>query len=595
MKKIIISLGVVLAAIASCTKFVEDAPMTFANVATPEIAVSEVKDSSFVATVTPKEGTTYYTYLITKGAAKPLDAQNLLTLGYEDNAVKVKVADEFGVVSEVPLSGCSNITDEPTVTVEAYDLMPNTAYTVYAVATNSQGKVSEIISQEVKTTDSIIPQIVLDKNGIPEVDDSELADGALTFSYNDPVELTEAFKAGTAVIKAHYYGENTAAPDAQGNYICSPALMEEVIPVDSVSVDGNDVTVRLVSRIPGAFVLLGIDEGVVENELKAVNAESKDGIVYLDSSNKYAPATTGVGARFETEEWEFYLPLDEKEERWPSDTTVYFSNYATDAMTFVADTLAAPEVNVAVKAVSNSTTIEVVYHEDGGRKISNQSSAYKVTGNVLNVGFAEEPKYGAYVSISIAAGDFEDLWGNPNAAYTNVDEEEGIYGNWFYSYGYEVADFCGTYKFEYYTYYQGASLLTDAAVVIAPDPEVENGVIVYDLLKDTQCVHDLDTWTPLPYTKTTGVVNLHNGAMNLEPFVIGTGTRVKDGVTVFDSYVAAMTNTGTLDFQMPAVGTIDLTDYIFAYCNGYTTWDQIMPGRLTKTADSYEYNEPATE
>ncbi len=445
MKKIIISLGVALVAIASCTKFVEDTPVTFSDVAAPEVTSSEIKDSSFVATVTPKEGTTYYTYLVTKGAAKSLDAETLLTLGYKSDAVKVKVADEFGVVTEVPLSGSSNKEKEPTVTLEAYDLLPNTVYTVYAVATNSQGKVSAVTATEVTTTDSTLPLLVTDKYGVPTVDDSALAEGALTFSYNDPVKLTEAFKAGEAVIRASYMAVNAAAPDAQGNYIC-PSLVDEVIPVDSVSVDGNDVTVKLVSRIPGSFVLLGVDAGVVENELKAVNAESKNGVVYLDPNNKYAPATTGIGARFETEEWEFYLPLDDKGERWASDTTVYFSDYTKAAMTFVADTLAAPTVNLAVMPVSKSVAVEITYHEGDGRKVINQSSYFAVAGNVLNVGFEEEPKYGSNVSVSIAAGDFEDLWGNPNAAYTNLDEEEGVYGNWFYSYGYTLADITGTYN-----------------------------------------------------------------------------------------------------------------------------------------------------
>ena len=258
MKKIIIALSAALLSLAACTQFESETAPTFASsVAAPTIinellSDTQNPDSTFVVTVTPGAGNAYYSFAIIKGKATALDPETLLENGYSKKAVAVKLIEE-GVEVEVPLSGCFNASAQADTSVTAFDLVPNTDYTVYAVGADKNGTLSKLITLTVTTTDNIAPVVNTKKTDESGLDD----DGEISFQFDDPVELTDAFKDGTAKFHVGYAGINLGATIV-------PIYTKDV-PVDSVAVSGNKVTIKVPDRVPGAIVFVTFDAGVVVN------------------------------------------------------------------------------------------------------------------------------------------------------------------------------------------------------------------------------------------------------------------------------------------------------------------------------------------
>lgn len=461
MKKIIIAFGVSLLSFAACTQFKYDSDKTFASVGDPSITVSDVKDSSFRATIASPSDASYYSYVVVKGSLNA-DPQTLLSRGYTSESVTVVVSDEDGVKSDVPLDDCVKSSDAASSSVYAYGLETNTVYTIYAVATNSQGIISEVISKSVTTSDSTSP--VLTKTS-----GADINDGYLTFTFDDPIELSDAFKNKVVKMNAHYLGVNA--------YDKSGALQEifsEEVPVDSVSVKGSTVTVNIPSRIPGAYVFLTYDANIIANALGKGNAEYSTVSAGYSSEGKIV--TKGICGRFDTEAWDFYLPMVNAETRMPSDTLLYFSDWGKLAMEFCADTLVTPTLNSIGEANGGVT---VKYTQSSGRAVSYLTENYAVDNNKdLYIGLDEAPEYGAYVSIAIDKDAFEDVWGNPNASYANYfegnEDEDPMYGNYFFSYGYTLDDILGTYTIKATSYFAGGDETGEMVIVKSDDSEKGN-------------------------------------------------------------------------------------------------------------------------
>lgn len=149
MKKILYSLLALAATVAACTDFAEDEIIDFAATDAPVVAATVVDDNTVSVSVTPKEGNVYYSYVLIAGPAKALKAETVLKGGYESDAV----ANE----KKEPVAAVLKASETKSVSFQVGGLKSNTAYTLYAVASNSQGVVSKLATSTAVTTDGTAP------------------------------------------------------------------------------------------------------------------------------------------------------------------------------------------------------------------------------------------------------------------------------------------------------------------------------------------------------------------------------------------------------------------------------------------------------
>lgn len=230
MKKITIILLAAAATFAACTKFVEDPKIEYATIEAPEVTATTASDSSIVVTIAPKEGTTFYSYVVAKGVAKPVDAKALLQGKSGLTPVTIEDKECAEVVEIVPASKASStatIDQVKSLTIEG--LIPYTYYTVYAVATNAQGVISDVATASTRTSDSTVPSY--------EDHATEEADSVMYYqiSFSDPIKLS-----GEGDLTLHIYGENYY-DDTTLNCI---EINNVVIAPENISDEGGVITVK---------------------------------------------------------------------------------------------------------------------------------------------------------------------------------------------------------------------------------------------------------------------------------------------------------------------------------------------------------------
>ena len=186
------------------------------------------------------------------------------------------------------------------------------------------------------------------------------------------------------------------------------------------------------------------------------------------------------------------------------------------------------------------------------------------------------PARGEYIAMAVPEKYLTDIYGNTSEAIT--------IGPVIYSYGYKLEDFTGTYTFAATAQYGGAQ--AEASVVIAPDPEDEDYLMIYNLFKSTTCLDDIDSFEyygePLYAT-----FNVDNGIVNVEMDAIGEGAIAKynwagDVLALSFDY-----DDNSFDFQMPAVGTLELQNAVYLYLDGLGWWDLYAEGTLTRISEDY--------
>ena len=431
MKKYVLTLLAAAATFAACTKFVEDPKIEYATIEAPEVTATTASDSSIVVTIAPKEGTTFYSYVVAKGVAKPVDAKALLQGKSGLTPVTIEDKECAEVVEIVPASKASStatIDQVKSLTIEG--LIPYTYYTVYAVATNAQGVISDVATASTLTTDSTAPSI---KNY-----DTEEADSVMYYQilFNDPIKLS-----GEGDLTLHIYGENYC-----DNTLNCIEITNVVIAPENISDEGGVITVKIPKDyyIPGAIVDLTWPEGFVKNAQDMPCAAFPYTGLYYDAAKEYALTPNGISAQYEyvdfalsffatAEEEEAFLEAQEDEEEIVPET-VYYSDWQALQMVAYARTDAplADKTKTAKASVSVSDT--------AGRVVS-----YPVTpgmtqeGNIA-IALKEDPGFGTVATYTIAAGSYVDIFGNENLEYS-LD-----YGAYFCSYGYTINDVVGTYN-----------------------------------------------------------------------------------------------------------------------------------------------------
>ena len=602
MKKIIITLSTALFALA-CTQFVEETKPEFkAQPGAPSIeAVEDAEldsDNAFKVKIAPGKENIYYSFAIIPGA-DPVDGATLLSNGYAKSAVSVKLTID-GVEADVPLSGCFKAAALKDTTVTAFKLKPNTKYTVYAIGSGEKGVLSEVATKTITTTDKTAPSAFdVDEEGKVTkyyFDASGIDDGTIVIDFGDPVQYTKEGEAGITRFTAKYFAANDY--DAKG--MLNPQFSVD-IPLDSVSISGGKVSLQVPERIPGAIVGIYCDEGIFQNAVGLKNpAIPYEAVLAAWSSGKIA--TAGPVGRFETESWSFDLPMVEDptgaEIKMPADTVIAASDWSALGIALTAPALVEPafqgkEYNKVVPAGD----VQIRYTDANNRKILYDSDNFDISDysdSTIVVFLDEAPDFGYRVSVDIPEGAVEDIWGNPCEEFSTayIDEDGEFFpGNYIISFGYTLDDFLGTYTFAGTAEYAGSQ--ADSKVVIAPSDKEDYDVVAYDLFHETTCVDDITSYEPFSYTSFYGVIDLDMGTMVLDGDAIGMGSYAKYS---WNSYVVAWQNgAGTISFQMPKAGTMNLSAPVDIILYQLMVWDTITPGTLTRTSTDYEYEVPEEE
>lgn len=433
MKKYVLTLLAAATTFAACTKFVEDPKIEYATIEAPEVTATTASDNSIVVTIAPKEGTTFYSYVVAKGKAQSVDAKSLLQGKSGLTPVTIEEKEYAEVVEIVPASKASStatIDEVKSITIEG--LVPYTFYTVYAVATNAQGVISEIATASTLTTDGTAPVFVKYS--------TEEADSVMYYQilFTDPVKLS-----GEGDLTLHLYGENYC--DASLN--CVQIGNNVVIAPENISDAGGVITVKIPKDYytPGALVDLTWPAGFVVNAQDMPCAEFPYTGLYYDAENNDELTANGIAAQYEyvdfalsffetAEEEEAFLEAQEDEEEIVPET-VYYTDW--EALQMVAYARSVAPLASKTKTAKASVSVS----DAGGRVVSYPATPGLTQDGNIAVALGEDPGFGTEATYTIAAGSFVDIFGNENLEYT-LD-----YGVYFCSYGYTIDDIAGNYTF----------------------------------------------------------------------------------------------------------------------------------------------------
>lgn len=451
MKKLFISFFAVAAVFAGCTKFEEDAPVQLDTTSAPTVQVKVVDDNTISVTVTGADKTGFYSYAVVPGEADVTAGGLLKSPG------KVKGALASAVV---------DFSKTPTTTFKVEELTPNMKYTAYAVAASTRGVVTDVASASATTTDGTVPAL---KGVKSEATDTTLA---ITISYDDPVVL------GSPSVKATFFAINDLNADKT-----LKAYKTVSIDKKDLSTDGKTLIVNIPAReaIPGAYVAITYGEGTVKNGVGQLCKAYENKQIGFNEEGKLAQK--GLFGRYETKNWDFVLPMikdaEGKSIRMPADTVLYFSDWTELVMPCVSRS----KYPVGPAADPEKFVCKIVSTEPSGRTVS-YPAVYKETCLAVNdstVAFSlgEKMAYGATVTFNIAEGAFEDLFGNPCNAFAPEKD------NYFFSYGYKLADIVGTYSISCTSAITG-NPLPGCKMVVEESDDAEQGNIMITKFFDVE-------------------------------------------------------------------------------------------------------------
>lgn len=381
------------ATVAACTDFAEDEKIDFAATDAPVVAATVVDDNTVSVSVTPKEGNVYYSYVLIAGPAKALKAETVLKGGYESDAV----ANE----KKEPVAAVLKASETKSVSFQVGGLKSNTAYTLYAVASNSQGVVSKLATSTAVTTDGTVP--VLTKYDFQ----STATNLDYVLEFDDPIAFT-----GKGTVTAHYYARHSKA-GADGNLV---EYKKAVVPADSLVISGKNLYVSLdaAEAIPGAIVAISYTEGLVAN-LVGGRAEA-----FTDVTVSSKLESEGLVASYKTQPFALGLTEDEPkegsgieggEEEEPE--VKLFSDWEElDMVTYSYN-------KYPLAGVLKAAKLSIETEDANGRVVAYTGQQLKIAAaNKLSVKIDEDPGYGSYVSYKIAAGSVVDFFGNTNSEFT---------------------------------------------------------------------------------------------------------------------------------------------------------------------------------
>jgi hypothetical protein len=377
MKKIYSILLIALAVFTGCQKWIEEDPIAKVGTVDPSITTSAVSDSSFTATISGVDGVTYYSYAVLKGDKTDVNATKLFQKGLGSDYAE-------GVV---------NYADKPSTTIVLKDLIPNTKYTVYAIAGNSQSFTGNVVTATVLTSDGLTPDITK----------FSASDSVFTITYNEPVQK------GEGAITAYVMAKNISWTEPLDSF---------EVPADSISIKGSVVTVTVPDAPAGAYVVLGFGEGVVKNMVGTPSEgycalmegayDDWDEEDFEEDGYEY-----DVYTHITNDSWSFSWK-DENEE---GDTLIYIgpAEWAETMVPFDLERVAFADGEALEE---NDYPVRVTYTEGG--KISSIPVDYMFNQSMDMMAFVlpEPIDVLGTISFSIEEATVEDMFGNPNKAFS---------------------------------------------------------------------------------------------------------------------------------------------------------------------------------
>lgn len=508
MKKIIFSMLAVAALSVSCIKFAEDGTIDFKETASPEVTVKTLADDQIEVSVTAKEGTSFFSYIVAKGAAVQTDTETLLKGKSSLVALKYKITDEDGETIEKIAAEVLDYTKVQDVKLTIGGLASNTAYTVYAVASNAQGVVSEVAVATATTTDGTAPQLLLDKVQSQEKDSVLL----VALQFDDPIALS-----GKGGVTAHFYAAYTT-PDAEGNLVAQKTV-ELTQENESLEAEGDIlyITIPKTEYTPGAIVTFTYPAGIVTNALGAECA------AFEDASVTAKRETDGIAATYKTVSFKISVNEDgDKEDdgnapaeggEEEKDGPIVFTDWKKLVM------LSYSQSAYPLEGTDKGAEVTISVVDANDRTVTYKAQTFtaidtKKIGVILN----EDPGYGVHISYKIAADSFLDIYGNTN-------EEFSVEKGYYCSYGYKVADILGTYTVSGLSPFEEEDVPVSYPLEIkASDNEDYGNVMITNVLGFTEgaalyCEFDGDAGTLLIYEgdifigdKTAGYCTFFNKA-----------------------------------------------------------------------------------
>lgn len=417
MKKILFSILAVAALSVSCTKFAEDPKIDFDEAAAPAVTAKTVADDQIEVTVTAQDGTSWFSYIVAAGEAQALNATNLLQGKYASAALT------YGA-DKTPAAAVLDFAKTTKVSLKIDGLNSNTPYTVYAVATNAQGVVSEVATATTVTTDETAP--VLDDYAFLEDED-----GSLLFQivFDDPVKLS-----GKGSVTAHFFALYGGA-DAEGNLVEQKSV--EISSDALVTVDNSlIVTVPASEYIPGAIVAVTYPQGIVVNALGAECAAFDDTAI-TEELETDALAGLYENVSFSLSKNKDGDKADDGKGEADADAGADGPEVFTDWTKLVMVSYAQNEYPLA--DFTDDAAVKITVVDGNGRTVSYDGQQFDLVGDkAVGVALDEDPGYGVSISYNIAAGSIVDIYGNENLDFTVTD-------GYYCSYGYTIDDILGTY------------------------------------------------------------------------------------------------------------------------------------------------------
>lgn len=537
MKKILYSIIAISGLLfTSCLSF--DDPVTENYGAGPAVTikVTETTDSTFTFTVTPADGTQYYSVLVDEAAVadSSIVASSLLSGSYS------------GVYGKV-----LNATDAKSFTFNMRDASgtplasPNSVYQIYAVAANDKGIVGEVAFASATTTDQLAPRPV--QYQFYEEDKAMV------------VAFSEALTRGEGAVKVSYYAHNELMAGAI-NPVEVPT--EEIV----VQVEGNEIAIIAPTTPDGAWVTYSWEAGafvdVVGHSCSAFtstfdpNAFDFVGLVGRNALGTFAITDANITA--------------------PEHGSV-IENWETFLGTITLDYKVYPVSAVAENAFSVTYT-----GAKSVKTITLDSESWAVNGNIIYFVLPEAPAPGDIVTVSIAEGAVTDAYGSSNEAFKSTEA-------WWKMFDFVATEdmVLGSFNGVGVSAYDGGSYSLGENILIERAASYD-GYAEFDIPSDGKAV--IVSNLLQEGSQVIGYFNLDEATVYVvAAWRIG-DVAMTDG-TVYGSVTYSISGNDWIPFKINSDGTLTSDDLAWVACDTeYTSLvgylDKFSMSTLTKNAET---------
>lgn len=538
MKKILTYMSVVVLA-AGCAEMYGPEQESTPVVKSDGIEIALVSDdkadtdSTVTFKLTPKGEALYYSYAIEASAQDSKPDSSVVYSG----ALQTAVAD----------SVIKWTAEKPSATITVKGLMPNTQYQIYAVAGSPTGVPSSVSVQPFKTTDNVAPAIKSDYDA-----------NVLTISFPEAVTRNKDLP-----LTVKYYGVNTTNIDTgipEGEF---------QIPEDSIKVSGSGnswtISIPVAAEeddeeedevtppaegsaaegpvLPeGAIYTVDLPEGAFKDNAGNATEAVTSTVKYVDGQDI---VPSGIFGQNDASTYEFTEPEAASFSDWEQPVVVASSGKFALSLDYPFSNTAA--ATVVYKTGSKSITYTLTKGTDF-EVLDDQNIAFYLP---------EEPELGADVTISLAAGSVQDIYGNVNTAWTATMK---------YSYGYTLDDVLGTYNVYLGNIFTGETGTT--VLTIEESDDSESGNVMITTFMGTECQNPI-----------YATFNVDAGTLTIAP---GQPFAYADDNTIMYFFTCAVSgSSASLDqmtptvFTMPESGVLSQTYYAVGYVSGSSIvdWD----------------------